>query len=59
MLTAVFAKFATPSAVSLVVTASAEPLCAFKVAPFATVTAVLASVPLKVSVPAFTSVAPL
>ncbi len=52
-------KFTNPSAVSVVVAASAEPLCAFNVAPFATVNAVLASVPLKVSVPALTSVAPL
>ena len=52
-------KFTNPSAVSVVVAASAEPLCAFNVAPFATVSAVLASVPLKVNVPAFTSVAPL
>ena len=52
-------RFTNPSAVSVVVAASAEPLCAFIVAPFATVTAVLASVPLSVSVPALTLVAPL
>jgi hypothetical protein len=57
--TAAFAIFTTPFAVSTVATGSTEPLCAFNVAPLATVTAVLASVPLKVSVPAFTLVAPL
>ncbi len=57
--TAAFARFTNPSAVSTVATGSTEPLCAFNVAPFATVNAVLASVPLKVSVPAFTLVAPL
>jgi hypothetical protein len=57
--TAAFARFTNPSAVSTVATGSIEPLCAFKVAPFATVNAVLASVPLKVSVPLFTLVTPL
>ena len=57
--TAAFARFTKPSAVNTVATGSTEPLCAFKVAPFATVNAVLTSVPLKVSVPAFTLVAPL
>jgi hypothetical protein len=57
--TAAFARFTNPSAVSTVATGRIEPLCAFKVAPFATVNAVLASVPLKVSVPSFTPVAPL
>jgi hypothetical protein len=52
-------RFTNPFAVSVVDAASAEPLCAFNAAPLATVTAVLASVPLKVSVPAFTLVAPL
>jgi hypothetical protein len=52
-------KFTNPSAVSVVLAASAEPLCAFNLAPLATVTAVLASVPLKASVPAFTLVTPL
>ena len=57
--TAAFARFTKPSAVTTVATGSTEPLCAFSVAPFATVNAVLASVPLRVSVPAFTLVAPL
>jgi hypothetical protein len=59
IVTAAFARFTNPSAVSTVATGSTEPLCAFIVAPFATVNAVLASVPLKVSVPSFTLVAPL
>jgi hypothetical protein len=59
IVTAAFAKFTKPSAVNTVATGSTEPLCAFKVAPLATVKAVLASVPLKVKDPAFTLVAPL
>jgi hypothetical protein len=52
-------RFTKPSAVSVVVAASADPLNAFKVALLPTVNAVLASVPLNVKEPAFTLVAPL